>query len=1256
MPASNYPLRHISIRVPWHDTGWDGRVCAAPRLNGSCLKLKRIAEERDDAAEEAIAGKRLDVLPQSNWPACAAERMAFMAPFEYVRMANHPYNRGEESSHSHFKETALRHPPYSAGAVPFAWLLRDAMSEFAEDYALDVQAEREPDLGFKSQWVQEYLNQTALLDCFAGHLKPERSLCFFYAKQVPFVEDSGASRILIGVGRVLHVGPLQEYAYTTRNLDGKLRSMLWERMIQHSIRPDFRNGFILPYHAAITKAAADPDFDPAEIAAFSPADRLLEFSHASQLVSHDGAISSLLACTESLRKAKATLPGPWEQCLQWIDARLAELWTARGPCPGLGAVLSAFGLESATFVARVIADKAGDNGDPWPIVHQAFNDPTKVLPQQLAGSVGRTLAAKWTRLPEERRALLKLLSRFELTREQAAALYVQEERNKSGIDVADKTILENPYALYELTRLTNDPVSVWTVDRGLFPDAVIRDKHPLPETSAVDTGTDERRVRALSVKVLEDAASAGNTVVPQSQVVLGIRGLTLQPSCDVDTDLMNVAKDAFNGVISEVPMANGSPALQLARLAQMGAVIRSAVEKRIGGKRLAVEADWRKLLDDYLATQRNEKADELEASARVEKTAALKELAESRLSVLIGPAGTGKTTLLSVLCSQPKIEAGGILLLAPTGKARVRMEQSTKGLKLKGYTIAQFLSPHRYDASTGRYRLSEHPSDAGAHTVIIDEASMLTEEMLGALIQALKGVHRLLLIGDPRQLPPIGAGRPFVDIVNRLAPTGVAERFPRVGAGYAELTIRRRQAGEDREDLQLAEWFSGSPIAPGEDDVFDKVVNTGQSPHVRFIQWDTADEVRARIIDVLVEELRRPDGSKAISGRDDITGFDSTLGGEAWNDMRFFNPRRGDRPGAAEIAEGWQILSPVRSAAHGVPDLNRLIHRQFRQPFIDVIRKDGRQRKFPKPMGSEQIVYGDKVINVVNTNPSMFWNKHRKVYPSKDDAYIANGEIGVAVGFFWKRGLPDLRWKLEVEFSSQPGFKYDFTSKDFSEESSAVLELAYALTVHKSQGSEFGTVILVLPNPCRLLSRELLYTALTRQKNRIVILHQGPRSELRKHSSDDRSETARRLTNLFVAPSPIEIEGKFFEEHLIHRTARGEMVRSKSEVIIANALASKGVDYAYERPLTIDGITKYPDFTIEDMESGRTIYWEHCGMLHVPSYRRRWEEKLEWYRTHGIVPTDEGRNQNAALIITRDEPNGSIDSAGIHAIVSDVIR
>jgi len=1239
MPET-YPLRHISIRVPWHDTAWDGRVCAQPHLNDSCLRLKRIGQSRDDAAEQAVASQSINDLAENQWPCCVDERVSFMAPFEFTKMKNHPYNRGEDCAHAHFVPTPLRHPKYSAAAIPFAWMLADAMPGLGEEYAIDVQPEREPDLGFPTQWIQDYRNHTALLDCFRAHIVADESLCFFYAKQVPFVEDAGRSRILIGVGRVKHIAPCQEYRYNTKDLDGKLRSMLWELMVQHSIRPDFKDGFLLPYHAAIELAKTDSDFDPAEIAAFSPDDRSLEFSHVSQLVTHDAAIASLLACAESLRRAKEKLPGPWDQCIEWIDHRLDELWKVRGPCPGLGAALWAFGLKLGTFVAHDVAEKAGENANPWPLVDQVFDAPKKHLPAHLASGIGKTLREKWSRLKPEKRALLELLSRFEITKAQAETLYDPIRRKKAGFEVDEKGILANPYLLYELTRLTDAPISVWTVDRGVFPDEVIRKEHPLPEPSALDAGTDARRVRGLTVKVLEDASGNGCTLLPQDEVVERIRGLTLEPSCEVDSDLIDVAKDDFDDAVVEVPMANDAPALQLGRLADMGAVIRSAVTKRVGGTRLEVNADWRALLDEHLKKKGAKGSDELEEKAREEKTAALKELAESRISVLIGPAGTGKTTLLSVLCSQKDIAKGGVLLLAPTGKARVRMEQSTQDLKLKGYTIAQFLSPHRYDASTGRYKLSDKPAEAGARTVIIDESSMLTEEMFAALIQALKGVHRLILIGDPRQLPPIGSGRPFVDVTNHLEPEGGRERFPRVGPGYAELTIRRRQAGQDREDLQLAEWFSGSPIAPGEDEVFDTVVRTGKSDHVRFEQWDSPDELRAKVINILVEELK-------LDGPDDIVGFDRILGGTEWNDKRFFNF------GAAEAAECWQILSPVKTGPHGAPDLNRQIHKQFRQEMIDESRKQ-RNRKYPKPMGPEEIVYGDKVINVVNTDPTQWWNRHRKVFPEKDSPYIANGEIGMVEGFFWKRGLPDFRWKLEVEFSSQPRFKYDYTSRDFSEEGSAILELAYALTVHKCQGSEFGTVFLVMPNPCRVLSREMLYTALTRQKDRVVILHQGPRSELRKYSSDDRSDTAQRLTNLFAAPSPITIDGRMFEESLIHRTSSGEMVRSKSEVIIADHITRRGIELLYERPLTIDGVTKYPDFTIEDMESGKNYYWEHCGMLHVPSYRKRWEKKLAWYKANGILPREDGGGPNGTLIITRDEANGSIDSGGIDDLLDDL--
>lgn len=170
-----------------------------------------------------------------------------------------------------------------------------------------------------------------------------------------------------------------------------------------------------------------------------------------------------------------------------------------------------------------------------------------------------------------------------------------------------------------------------------------------------------------------------------------------------------------------------------------------------------------------------------------------------------------------------------------------------------------------------------------------------------------------------------------------------------------------------------------------------------------------------------------------------------------------------------------------------------------------------------------------------------------------------------------------------------------------------------------------------------------------------MILHQGPRSEIKAFASDELSETARRLTNLFVAPAPVEVRGRFFEEGLIHRTSRNELVRSKSEVIIADRLADLNIEYLYEQPLTIDGETKYPDFTIEDAETGVTYYWEHCGMLHNPAYRQRWERKLAWYRAHDILPHTEGGGSHGTLIVTEETDRSGISSAKIKSIIQEIM-
>lgn len=263
-----------------------------------------------------------------------------------------------------------------------------------------------------------------------------------------------------------------------------------------------------------------------------------------------------------------------------------------------------------------------------------------------------------------------------------------------------------------------------------------------------------------------------------------------------------------------------------------------------------------------------------------------------------------------------------------------------------------------------------------------------------------------------------------------------------------------------------------------------------------------------------------------------------------------------------------------------------------------------------------------KVINLENKSRMRCWPNEGAL------SYVANGEIGIVVGEYKHKNMTWMPRTLEVELSSQPGVAYKFPRGWMSGESgSPPLELAYAITVHKAQGSEFATSFLVIPNPCRLLSRELLYTALTRQRERVVVLYQGDAAGLKELADPRRSVTATRLTNLFDAPKLVKLEDRFLEEGLIHRTERGDAVRSKSEVIIANLLHGKGLDYAYERRLVGDDASvRYPDFTIEDAESGVTVYWEHLGMLSNPDYRDRWERKVEWYRAQGSFRSQRARD------------------------------
>lgn len=111
--------QHISIRVPWHDDGWNGTVCTEPPANMSCLHLKNIQENRNDEVECSLCGMCM-VEHEEDLP-CIGEGGAFMSENALHKTTVHPYKKTSPATHCHFIDTELIYPAYSFPARPFAY-------------------------------------------------------------------------------------------------------------------------------------------------------------------------------------------------------------------------------------------------------------------------------------------------------------------------------------------------------------------------------------------------------------------------------------------------------------------------------------------------------------------------------------------------------------------------------------------------------------------------------------------------------------------------------------------------------------------------------------------------------------------------------------------------------------------------------------------------------------------------------------------------------------------------------------------------------------------------------------------------------------------------------------------------------------------------------------------------------------------------------------------------------------------------------
>ncbi len=1158
---------HLSARIAWHDSGWNGAVCAKPSCNASCIVHEYIRDARDDALEDKLATQPFAELTEY-LPPCSYEAATYGARGYRIVHTDPIAGRALPACPDEVK-------PYSTFTTPYRWMREDQFADICHAEGLRIRSNAG---GKVTGWVTEDDRQRELLKAFWVKIEPRRSLIFYYCKDGNPIDDE-IGRLIVGVGRIAEISPP---AYFGAHPKHRGQFPVWARQVTQAWPEE---GVRIPYQDYIRAG-----HDARPIACIPPSAQQFRFSYVAEHLTDGVAAMTLDRVIRSIERVRqdGLLPGyDCDGALRWLNTALDEVWTGRGAFPGVGAMLRALGFEEGIhYQYKVLAAAEREGEDPWrrtrAILEGIRDEPEPLYRPGLAAA-----AEKWRAL-RNRHELIDMLVRFELSSEQMDDLLTEARRVRRGVTATAREIIDNPYLLYEqdLGTDSSEPIALEAIDQGVRPEGAAG-AFGVPWTMPQD---DKRRVRAVAHAALTEAASEGHTFLPVNTLLVAVEAwFPERRKCRPDEEVMLGQADFHEPVVAfdeidEVPVAS------LTDLRAREVRVRSLLEEL--AKKTYPDAppvDWRAQLLKNIPNPTSERQE----TALLEKERALEALYRARVSVLVGGAGVGKTKALQTFVNS-LIEVEGMqpmLLLAPTGKARVRLSEATRR---KAMTIHQVLSKQELIGPNFSLLDRTNVPPQRAATVIIDEASMPSVDLLACLFLALHkdAIKRLVLVGDPNQLPPIGPGRPFGEFIEWLR-----EKAPeRIG----ELFTCMRTVEVDGDEatspgLELAGTFRDG-AAPGDDASLSRLARGERLGDVEISFWDSPLDLAERIGAALRDHL----GVE----RDDFESFNASLGiaAEDWRK-----------------AEAWQILSPTKGDPSGTRELNRLLQHQFRGGMLASARNPF--SKVPRPFGDEEIVRYDKIINIKN-DPAFCKPQEQGL------SYLANGEIGIVVSAY----TGHYGDKLCAAFTTQPDTLYHLGRQD----AQARLELAYALTVHKAQGSDFGIVFFILPQDARTLSRELLYTALTRFREKLVILAERDITPLIRLRAADMSDARRRCTRLFaphVAAKVLPADDPrtpIYAHRLKHRTGEGVRVRSKSEVVVAYALERLGFLPEYEVPLHARSGDprdfRLPDFTI--LHEGEAWYWEHLGMLSSAKYRADWAAKRRWYEANGywdrVVTSEDG--------------------------------
>ena len=477
----------------------------------------------------------------------------------------------------------------------------------------------------------------------------------------------------------------------------------------------------------------------------------------------------------------------------------------------------------------------------------------------------------------------------------------------------------------------------------------------------IEVSLDQKIVAATRHALMQSEAERGNTCGPLERVLLRTQEITKNDIETIQTAI-NSHEHLFNNF--KVQDKNFLETIEACErdndIAQQICLIKDNF-KPIKGKQFSANKNATNPLSE-------------------EQVQAIQNSLEAGVSIITGGPGTGKTRIIEGLA---QVLVNGfrktIRICAPTGRAAKRIAENQALKKFQPSTI------HMLKAM-----IDSSAKDIEFDTLIVDESSMIDINLFNDLVKMLPLGSQLILIGDVDQLPPVGAGQPFLDLIRskKIVVSRLSKQFRQGSDSVIPKVARAINKGEL---IEFSSDFSSSGFS--------------------FVEVD-----KGQVVEKIIEVVDFFTGNKNGS-----IDFDKT-----------------------------QILSPMRRYSSGLINLNTIMQKKY-NPNGDKV--------FSKMEGEKEIKFcaGDKVICTQNDY----------------DIDVRNGDIGYVVNKVGKN--------IRVEFDGE--------MKLFHNNKIDYLDLAYAITVHKSQGSEYPNVVMPIVDDHRImLTRKLIYTAITRGKQNVCLI------------------------------------------------------------------------------------------------------------------------------------------------------------------------